>query len=55
MIVDVPFAANFRIDMFVAIAAALFLWAASLKGKKLVRWHGIVMLVGYAAYFLYLL
>ena len=55
MIIDVPFAANFRIDMAVAIAAALFLWAASLKQKRLVRWHGIVMLVGYAAYFLYLL
>ena len=55
MIIDVPFAPNFRIDMAVAIAAALFLWAASLKEQRLVRWHGIVMLVGYAAYFLYLL
>ena len=55
MIIDVPFAPNFRIDMAVAIAAAVFLWAASLKQQKLVRWHGIVMLVGYAAYFLYLL
>ena len=55
MIIDVPFAPNFRIDMIVAVAAAVFLWAASLKEQKLVRWHGIVMLVGYAAYFLYLL
>ena len=55
MIIDVPFAPNFRIDMAVAIAAAVFMWAASLKGKKLVRWHGIVMLAGYVAYFLYLL
>ena len=55
MIINVPFAPNFRIDMAVAVAASLFMWVASLKGKKLVRWHGIVMLVGYAAYFLYLL
>ena len=55
MIIDVPFASNFRIDMAVAVAASLFMWVASLKNKKLVRWHGIVMLLGYAAYFLYLL
>ena len=55
MIIDVPFAPNFRIDMAVAIAASLFMWAASLKQKRLVRWHGIVMLAGYTAYFLYLL
>lgn len=55
MIVDVPFAANFRIDMLVAIAAALFLWVAPMGSKKLVRWHGAVMLLGYAGYFVYLL
>ena len=55
MIINVPFAANFRIDMAVAIAAPLFMWLASMKGMKLVRWHGIVMLLGYVAYFLYLL
>ena len=55
MIINVPFAANFRIDMIVAVAAALFLWAASLKKGKLVRWHGAVMLLGYAGYFVYLL
>ena len=55
MIINVPFASNFRIDMAVAVAASLFLWAASLKQKKLVRWHGFVMLAGYVGYFLYLL
>ena len=55
MIVDVPFAANFRIDMIVAIAAAIFLWVAPMRDKKLVRWHGAVMLLGYAGYFVYLL
>ena len=55
MIINVPFAPNFRIDMSVAVAASLFMWVASLKQKKLVRWHGFVMLAGYVAYFLYLL
>ena len=55
MIINVPFAPNFRIDMTVAVAASVFMWAASLKQKKLIRWHGFVMLVGYVAYFLYLL
>jgi cation:H+ antiporter len=55
MVINVPFASNFRIDMTVAIAASLFMWFASLKQKKLVRWHGFVMLAGYVAYFLYLL
>lgn len=55
MIINVPFAPNFRIDMAVAVAASLFMWGASLKQKKLVRWHGFVMLAGYVGYFLYLL
>ena len=55
MIIDVPFAANFRVDMLVAIAAAVFMWLASMKNKKLVRWHGAVMLLGYVGYFVYLL
>ena len=55
LIIDVPFAANFRIDMIVAVAAALFIWIAPMKDKKLVRWHGAVMLLGYVGYFVYLL
>ena len=55
MVIDVPFAANFRIDMIVATAACVFIWLASMKKQKLVRWHGIVMLLGYCAYFVYLL
>ena len=55
MVIDVPFAPKFRIDMGVALAAPLFIWVASLKQKKLVRWHGLVMLAGYVCYFLYLL
>ena len=55
MVINVPFAANFRIDMIVAIAACVFIWLSSMKKQKLVRWHGIVMLLGYCAYFVYLL
>ena len=55
MIVNVPFAYTFCIDTTVAIVASLFMWAASLAHDQLLRWHGFVMLAGYAAYFLYLL
>ena len=55
MIVPVPFTANFRIDTIVAIAAGVMLLLCSLKQRKLIRWHGIAMLLGYGAYFLYLL
>ena len=55
MIVPVPFTPNFRIDTMVAIAAGVMLLLCSLGRKKLVCWHGIAMLLGYSAYFLYLL
>ena len=55
MIVPVPFTPNFRIDTIVAIAAGVMLLLCSLRQKKLVRWHGIAMLLGYGIYFLYLL
>ena len=55
MIVPVPFTPNFRIDTVVAFAAGVMLLLCSLRQKKLVRWHGIAMLLGYGAYFMYLL
>ena len=55
MVINVPFAANFRIDMLVAIAACVFIWLAALKSKKLARWAGFTMLLGYVGYFIYLL
>ena len=55
MVINVPFAANFRIDMLVAIAACVFVWLAALKSKKLARWAGFTMLLGYVGYFVYLL
>ena len=55
MIVPVPFTPNFRVDTVVTIAAGVMLLLCSLKQKKLVRRHGIAMLLCYGAYFLYLL
>ena len=55
MVINVPFAANFRIDMLVAIASCVFVWLAALKSKKLARWAGFTMLLGYVGYFVYLL
>lgn len=55
LIIPVPFATNFCIDTLVALAAVVFLLLATVRSRKLQRWHGIVMLVGYLAYFLYLL
>ena len=55
LVTPVPFASNFIVDTLVATAAVVFLLLATLKNKKLVRWHGIVMLLGYVAYFAYLL
>ena len=55
MIVPVPFAVNFRIDTVVAFAAGVILLLCSLRQKKLLRWHGVLMLLAYGAYFLYLL
>lgn len=55
LVIPVPFASKFIVDTLVALAAVVFLLLATLKKKKLVRWHGIVMLLGYVAYFLYLL
>ena len=55
LIVPVPFAAGFIADTWVAIAAAAVLAVFCAAKKKLVRWHGIAMLAGYAGYFAWLL
>ena len=53
LIVPINFAANFRFDAIVAIAAAVLLLICSLKGK-LKRVHGIIMLLCYVGYFIYI-
>lgn len=55
LIAPVPFASNFLVDSLVATAAAVLLLLSIVKTKKLTRPAGVIMLVGYLAYFIYLL
>ena len=55
LITPVAFKMGFLIDLSVALAAGLILWFGVMKDQKLKRPVGIVMLVAYAAYFVYLL
>ena len=58
IIIDLPYlaeGANFIIDGFVMLGAALLLYFLVLPKKKLNRAGGIVMLLAYTGYFLYLL
>lgn len=55
MIIRVPFQPSFMIDGCIALAAALLLVILGyLKGNKVRRWGGIVMLCGFVAYYVYL-
>ena len=55
LITPVPYQPNFLIDGIVAVAAGVLLWIATIKNKALNRTWGIIMLLGYVAYFIYLL
>lgn len=55
LITPVAFAKGFIIDAAIALAAGLLLWFGVMKEHKLKRPVGIMMLVAYAAYFVYLL
>lgn len=54
-IIPVPFAAAFRFDCLVAIAAAVLLLLCCAKSQKLKRWHGALLLAAYAIYFVMIL
>ena len=54
LICTVPFESKFMIDNAVAIFSGILLWAGTIKHKELRRPCGIVMLLCYAAYFIYL-
>ncbi|MCH5338810.1 MAG: calcium/sodium antiporter [Acetatifactor sp.] len=54
VITPVPYGSNFLVDSLVAVSAVVLLLLCVLKGKKLTRPGGLIMLVGYAAYFVYL-
>lgn len=55
VIKTVNYDAKFVIDGIIAIAAAVLLFVSVIKKRELGRMAGIIMLVGYAAYFAYLI
>lgn len=55
LITPVPFESKFIFDAIIASFAGVVMLLAVLKNKKLTRTGGIVMLVCYAAYFVYLM
>jgi len=52
VIIPVPFATGFRFDTLVAVFAGVLLMVCAIKGRKLPRWSGVVMLLCYALYFI---
>ena len=55
LIIPVVFEPKFLMDTFIAFGAGLVLLLCVAKRKKLVRMHGVIMLIGYIAYFIYLM
>lgn len=55
LIVDIPFAAIFQFDAYVAIGAAILLWLCVFFKEQLARWAGFIMLVCYFAYLWYII
>lgn len=54
-ITPVIYEAAFFIDTIVCIATAVLLWVCVIRKQKLERHGGVILLVGYAGYFLYLM
>ncbi len=55
LIIPVIFEANFLVDAIVALLSGVLLWVATVRKKMLTRPWAIVMLLGYVAYFIYLI
>lgn len=55
LITPIPYQSTFLIDGIIAVAAGELLWVATIRKRELNRTWGIIMLLGYAAYFAYLL
>ena len=55
LIIPIIFEAAFLVDAIVALASGVLLWIATAKKKMLTRPWAAVMLLGYAAYFIYLI
>ena len=54
LICSVPFERKFIIDTIIAVLSGILLWGGTIKKKELRKPCGILMLIGYAAYFVYL-
>ena len=54
LICSVPFERKFIIDTIIAVLSGVLLWCGTIKKKELRKPCGILMLLGYAAYFVYL-
>ena len=54
LIIPINFAPSFLIDTAISLACAVLLLVLSLKGGRLKRWGGIIMLLSYGGYFVYL-
>lgn len=54
LICPIPFERKFVVDTIVAIAAGLLLWLGTYRNRELSKPCGIVMLMCYAVYFIYL-
>lgn len=55
LVTPVIFESKFVIDMLVAFGAGVLLWLGAMKNKELRRPAGVLMLLAYAGYFVYLL
>ena len=55
LITTIPFASSFIIDTIISIGASVLLLVFCLINKALRRYAGIIFLIGYTAYFIYLL
>lgn len=55
LITPVAYQANFMVDSIVAVATMVLLLVCVVRKKQLNRPCGIIMLVGYVAYFIYLI
>lgn len=55
LITPVEFRPEFLVDSLISLAAGILLWLCVFKNHKLKRSGGVIMLLGYAAYFVYLI
>ena len=54
IICAVPFESKFIVDSIIAVISGIILWLGTIRNKELRKPFGVVMLLCYAAYFVYL-